>query len=136
MFFNVMTLINNYLESTNGTQEEAFYFLYSNRRTLDRQLFKEMSLNYRTYFSSNNKLKILNDFKKFITTKPCAHNSDLAIGYNIVKFVKINKKDEDEIIQFMYVRLTDVLPKSLPNKLKKHFVLNYIDANILIKKRL
>jgi hypothetical protein len=131
-----MTLINNYLESTNGTQEEAFYFLYSNRRTLDRQLFKEMSLNYRTYFSSNNKLKILNDFKKFITTKPYAHNSDLAIGYNIVKFVKINKKDEDEIIQFMYVRLTDVLPKSLPNKLKKHFVLNYIDANILIKKRL
>ena len=140
MLFNVM--LEQYTQSTNLPESEAFAFLIENRKAivndLGRAVFKEMLLNYRTYFKTQNNDKIVDAYKQLIMTKTSVHTSDIAIGYNIVAYVNIDEQAETIIIDYMYNRLQAELPKlnKLTHKLKKHFVMKYIETNILTKKRI
>ena len=134
-------IIDQYTQSTNLPEAEAFEFLVKNRRKilneLGKQLFKEMVLNYRTYYKTDDKQKIIDAYKTLIMKKPIGHTSDMAIGYNIIKYVEIDQDNERDIIDFMYGRLGSSLPQSnkLTPAIKKHFVMSYIENNVLIKKR-
>ena len=134
-------IIDQYTQSTNLPEAEAFEFLVKNRRKilneLGKPLFKEMILNYRTYYKTDDKQKIIDAYKTLIMAKPIGHTSDMAIGYNIIKYVKIDQDNERDIIDFMYERLGSSLPQSkkLTPTIKKHFVMSYIENNVLIKKR-
>jgi hypothetical protein len=102
-----------------------------------------MILNYRTYFRTEQKTKIINDYLKYIINKTDHHKSDLAIGHNIIKNVFVDSTSEKIIIDFMFDRLRDrLLLKykkidllSENHFMKKHLVMNYIDDEILAKKK-
>jgi hypothetical protein len=59
-----------------------------------------MILNYRTYFRTEQKTKIINDYLKYIINKTDHHKSDLAIGHNIIKNVFVDSTSEKIIIDF------------------------------------
>lgn len=140
-----MDIISEYNDSTNLDRSGAFKFLRDNRRIIIKELgvgvFKEMTINYRTYFLRNRKNKIINDYKKYIMTKDVTHTSDLAIGYNIVKTVGVDSVTESIIVDFMFNRIHTILANQNPNTdifakvyiLKKNIVLSYIDT-IMTKK--
>jgi hypothetical protein len=144
---NKLDIILAYTNSTNLVEKDAFAFLVNNRRSIVDALgynaFKEMTINYRTYFKRNQKDKIVYNFKKYIIGKSAEHHSDLAIGYNIIKFVNVDSASESTILDYLYTRLSVPLSKKYKNlsaisarqQLKKSIVLEYIEKNILIKKR-
>jgi hypothetical protein len=140
-------LLSNYRENTNYSAEETLNFIFKNRHQIVKDFsyntLKEMILNYRTYFRKEQKTKIINDYLKYIINKTDHHKSDLAIGYNIIKNVFVDPTSEKIIIDFMFNRLKDrLLLKykkidllSENHFMKKHLVMNYIDDEILAKKK-
>jgi len=137
MLFNVMDLIQEYNQSTNGSAHEAFGFILRHRRSVSRDLLKEMMLNYRTYFKPQQKRRIVTDYQTFIIKKLQQHTSDIAIGYNIVKCVKLADEDEQIIIDYLYSRLEPHIDSVQARVyfLRKRSVLEYIENNILIKRK-
>jgi len=138
MLFNVMDLIQEYNQSTNGSAQAAFDFILRHRRSVSKDLLKEMMLNYRTYFKPQQKRRIVTDYQKFIIKKLQQHTSDIAIGYNIVKYVKLADEDERIIIDYLYSRLEPHIDSVQARVyfLRKRSVLEYIENNILIKRKL
>jgi hypothetical protein len=130
-----MNYIREYTKSTNNTAQEAFDFIFKHRRDVPKLLLKEMMLNYRTYFKTEQKARIVNDYKQLIISKSQNHTSDIAIGYNIVKYVKINETDEKDIINYLYHRIGNHLSTVNVHFLRKRLVLEHIENNILIKRR-
>lgn len=113
---------------------KAFQFLKTHRREIVREMgysgWKQLTLNYRTYFNKDRKEQILREYERWVMTKTVKHNSDLTIGYNIVEYVHVQPRDEERVVEFMYNRLDGKIPKVDKYFLKKHFVLNYILTNI------
>ena len=128
-----MDIVQQYVETTNGSQEEAYTFLRNNRRAVSKDLFKEMALNYRTYYHKDQHDRIYREYVNYICTKVKTHNSDLAIGYNIVCYVPISEERKEIIIDYLALRTgyNDIKSKII----QKSLVLNLIEKNILIKKR-
>jgi hypothetical protein len=137
MLLNVMNIIQDYTQTTNGSSKEAFDFILKHRHDVSKQLLKEMMLNYRTYFKTDQKERIVNDYKQFVISKPKEHTSDIAIGYNIIKYVKVNETAEKEIINYLYNRLSQHIDSRLAGVyfLRRKSVLEYVEQNILIKRR-
>jgi hypothetical protein len=133
-------ILSVYRDTTNLPAEEAYLFLYQNRKEIVMKYglntFREMALNYRTYFKKSSKQKIFNGYQKYIMTKSVLHKSDLSIGYNIITKVFMPMEQEQIIVDYLYDRLQDQFPNAIRNnyKLKKHFVLNYIEKNLLTRK--
>ena len=132
-----MNYIQEYTQSTNDTAQEAFAFILTHRRDVSTQLLKEMMLNYRTYFKTEQKNRIVNDYKNLIINKEQQHNSDIAIGYNIVKYVQVSKELEQVVVDYLYSRVQEHIDSKLASVyfLRKKSVLEYIEQNILIKRR-
>jgi hypothetical protein len=134
-------ILNAYRNTTNLPAEDAYKFLYQHRREIvekyGRNTFSEMVLNYRTYYKKSSKQKIFDGYKKYVMSKTDAHKSDLSIGYNIVNQVILPEDQEQLIVDYMFNRLQDQFPKSIRSnyKLKKYFVLDYIEKNILTRKK-
>jgi hypothetical protein len=67
-------------------------------------------------------------------TKEQRHHSDLAIGYNIIKYVGVLPDQERVIIDFM---ATDLLKYNVSSHIiKKSLVLDIVEKRILKKKPL
>ena len=79
MLFNVMDLIREYNQSTNGSAQAAFDFILRHRRSVSKDLLKEMMLNYRTYFKPQQKRRIVTDYQKFIMKKLQQHKPFLFV---------------------------------------------------------
>lgn len=128
-------LIQEYTQTTNMSEKVQIEFLKTNRNRLGTTLVREMILNCRTHFKTHQSSKIVHSFKKYIMNKNKKHNSDLAIGYNILKNVTVPKIDEEMIIKFLYEQLADKLPnvENITLDIKKYLLLDYIKKNILIK---
>lgn len=137
MLFNVIDYIREYSRSTNDIGKEAFAFILMHRRDVSKTVLREMMLNYRTYFKTDQKDRIVNDYNCLIINKNQKHTSDIAIGYNIVKYVKINSTAEQRIIDYLHSRLNEHIDSRLTKVyfMRKKLVLEYIEKNILIKRR-
>lgn len=113
---------------------KSFAFLKEHRRVIVREMgyngWKQLTLNYRTYFNRDRKEQIMRDYNRWVMSKTVKHNSDLTIGYNIIKYVHVSPKDEERVIDFMYSRLEGKIPSVDKYFLKKHFVLDYVLHNI------
>ena len=127
-----MNIIDQFIETSNWNANEVFDFLVHNRRKVPAHLFKQFCLNYRTYFHSKNKDRIFKDYLKYVVTKNDKHNSDLAISYNIVKYVILDIEREKVVIDFMAGRLLKHDIKS--HVIKKSLVLDIVEKTILKKK--
>lgn len=135
---NVNQLIAQFRNTTGGPAEVSYDFLVKHRRDIVNVLgynaWKEMTLNYRTYFAKHQKVKIVNAFKRWVMTKQVHHNSDIVIAYNIINFVGVDKPTEELIVNFIFDRLKEkltVVSKAQEHYfLKKHLVMDYIDKNI------
>ena len=132
-----MDYIREYARSTNDIEKEAFSFIVTHRRDVSKEVLKEMMLNHRTRFKTDQKDRIVNDYNRFIINKNQKHTSDIAIGYNIVKYVKINSTTEQHIIDYLHSRLTEHIDNRLTKIyfMRKKLVLEYIEKNILTKRR-
>ncbi len=129
-----MDIISQFVETSNWDSREVFDFLVKHRRDVPLTLFKQFCLNYRTYFHSNKKDRIFRDYNKYILSKSSQHNSDLAISYNIVKYVHMDVERERVIVDFMADRLLKFDIKS--HIVKKSLVLEIIEKTVLKKKPL
>lgn len=129
-----MSIISQFIETSNWDASEVFYFLVKHRREVPVELFKQFCLNYRTYFHPNKKDRIFRDYNKYVLSKTTKHNSDLAISYNIVKHVQVDIERERIIIDFMAQRLLKYDIKS--HVIKKSLVLDIVEKHILKKKPL
>jgi hypothetical protein len=131
-------IIIEYRLSTNNNWD-CFSFLIKNGRKICKyysfETFKEFCLNYRILFDNSNKNKILNDYKKYILNKKIAHKSNLAISYNMIKNIKLDKKTENEIIDYMIKQLDLKDINSFKNHhiLIKNHVMDYVKKNIIKK---
>lgn len=125
--------IDEYTKTTNLNKNDAFNFLIKNKKLFPKQLYKEAILNFRIIYCKNQNNKIYNSYIKNIIKKNSWHNSDLAMGYNILKFIKLNKNQEEEIINYLFDRilLLKKFPDNLTLNLKKYYILNFIFNNIL-----
>lgn len=126
--------IEEYTETTNMSKEDAYLFLVKNKRKFSKPLFKEAILNFRVIYCHNQKNKIFNSYAQNIIPKTIFHKSDLAIGHNILKYVNLPHEQNELILEYLYNRIKEFLPKNISYKLKKFYVLNYIYDNILIYK--
>lgn len=151
MLFNVMRLdpdeqlISEYRCCLETSPNATCNFLFKNRQSIKQLLgptaLNEMALNHRALFSRDQKDKILRGYKKYIMSKPIMHKSDYAIGYNIVKYVKVNKKEEAMIVDYLFSQLSSAIVKETAylDKLssvyfiKKHLVLNHLQDNFLTR---
>jgi hypothetical protein len=151
MFFNVIRLdpteqlISEYRSCLETSPSATCNFLFKNRQSIKQLLgptaLNEMALNHRALFSRDQKDKILRGYKKYIMSKPTMHKSDYAIGYNIVKYVNVDKKEEAIVVDYLFNQLSASIVKetSYLNKLssvyfiKKHLVLNHLQDNFLTR---
>jgi TRAP-type mannitol/chloroaromatic compound transport system substrate-binding protein len=143
MFFNVKTrahkIIGNYRRSTDKDGATALAFLIANRHDIVKyhgySTFREMTLNYRVLFDRRKVNRIKKDYRRYILTKADVHQSDLAISYNIAKYVNIDPLFEVQIVEFMYERLQDKIPPQLATYYftKKQAVMDYVKKNIVTK---
>ena len=129
-----MDIIDQFIATSNWNAQEVFEFLVTHRRKVPLELFKQFTLNYRTYFHPDKKDRIFSDFTKYVLSKTSQHNSDLAISYNIVKYVRIDTERERIIVDFMADRLLSIDVKS--HIIKKSLVLDMVEKTILKKKPL
>jgi len=131
-------ILEEYTEITNKSSVDSLNFIIKRRHQIinkfGKNLIKEMILNHRIYFKKEQKIRIINDYKKYIMTKNESHNSDLAIGYNIVNNVMIPQEVEKEIINFMSTQLP--IKQVQSHIIKKNLVLNFIETKVLKKKKL
>jgi hypothetical protein len=134
MLLDVMDIIDQFIETSNWDSKEVFDFLVKHRRDVPTELFKQFCLNYRTYFHSDKKERIFSDYTKYVLSKTTKHNSDLAISYNIVKYVQVKPEHEHVIIDYMAERLLHIDVKS--HIIKKHMVTEIMEKTILKKKQL
>jgi len=142
MFFNFFNskakrqIVNQYRHSTDNNGDDCLQFLLSNYRQICKlhsfNTFKEFSLNYRILFDRKNKRKIINTYKKYVLTKTKFHKSNLAISYNMINTITVDKELEQEIIDFMYKQL-NIKPFSTTYFLKKHYIMDYVKTNFLTK---
>lgn len=138
----LLDVIQEYHSSADRTAAESYAVLMSMRSRVPRSLFREMVLNYRTYHLPQHKWKIVRMYRKFIMTKTEHHRSDLAIGFNILRSVKVGKHDERAILDFMFARVKDVL-LSMPHNniqsamklqfIRDHAVMAYIEDAIVTR---
>jgi hypothetical protein len=134
MLLNVMDIIDQFIETSNWDSREVYTFLVSHRRKVPRLLFKQFALNYRTYFHPQQRDRIFRDYTQLVMTKEQRHHSDLAIGYNIIKYVGVLPDQERVIIDFM---ATDLLKYNVSSHIiKKSLVLDIVEKRILKKKPL
>ena len=131
-------ILEEYTEITNKSSVDSLNFIIKRRHQIinkfGKNLIKEMILNHRIYFKKEQKIRIINDYKKYIMTKNESHNSDLAIGYNIINNVMIPQEVEKEIINFMSTQLP--IKQVQSHIIKKNLVLNFIETKVLKKKKL
>lgn len=128
MLFNVMDIIERFIETSNWDSKEVFDFLVKHRRDIPTNLFKQFCLNYRTYFHQNKKDRIFKDYCKYVLSKQEQHTSDLAISYNIIKYVVVDEERERVIVDFMAERL---LTRPIPSHvIKKSMVLDIVEKTI------
>ena len=135
-------VIQEYHSSTDLTAAESYAVLMSMRSRVPRSLFKEMVLNYRTYHLPQHKWKIIRLYRKLIMAKDVHHRSDLAIGFNILRSVKVSKQDERMILDFMFERVKGAL-LSMPHNniqsamklqfIRDHAVMAYIEDAIVTR---
>ena len=129
-----MDIIDQFIETSNWDSREVYTFLVSHRRKVPRLLFKQFALNYRTYFHPQQRDRIFRDYTQLVMTKEQRHHSDLAIGYNIIKYVGVLPDQERVIIDFM---ATDLLKYNVSSHIiKKSLVLDIVEKRILKKKPL
>ena len=129
-----MDIIDQFIETSNWDSREVYTFLVSHRRKVPRLLFKQFALNYRTYFHPQQRDRIFRDYTQLVMTKEQRHHSDLAIGYNIIKYVGVLPDQERVIIDFM---ATDLLKYNVSSHIiKKSLVLDIVVKRILKKKPL
>ncbi len=129
-----MDIINSFIQTSNWNASEVFEFLLQHRHDVPVDLFKQFCLNYRTYFHPNKKDRIFKDYAKYILSKKDQHNSDLAISYNILKYVKVDETRERVIVDFMAGRLLKYDVKS--HVIKRDLVLSIVEKTILKKQPL
>jgi hypothetical protein len=134
-------IICDYRSAANSPKE-LLNFLLSNYRDICKyhsfNTFKEMTINYRIIFDRKNRSKIIKDYEKYVLTKKEFHKSNLAISYNMIDQIKVNKGLEKKIVDFMYDQMQD----SDLNKfrqinnatLKKHMIMNYIHKKYFDKR--
>ena len=129
-----MEIIDQFIETSNWNSKEVFDFLVKHRREVPKGLFKQFCLNYRTYFHPKKKDRIFNDYVKYVLSKTTEHNSDIAISYNIIKFVVMDEEREKIIVNYMAKRLLKQNIKS--HVVKKSLVLDIAERTVLKKKPL
>jgi hypothetical protein len=134
MLFDVMDIIHQFVETSNWNSKEVFEFIVENRRSIPLPLFKQFCLNYRTYFHPKKKDRIFRDYVKYVLSKSERHNSDIAISYNIVKYVGVDEERERVIIDFLAEQLIQIDIKS--HVIKKSIVLSIVEKTVLKKKPL
>ena len=132
MLLNVMDIIDQFVATSNWNSKEVFEFLVKNRHQVPVHLFKQFCLNYRTYFHPKKKDRIFNDYVKYVLSKTEEHNSDLAISYNIVKYVIVDEDKERVIVDYMAKRLLKHNINS--HIIKKSLVVDIVEKTILKKK--
>lgn len=129
-----MNIIDRFIETSNWDSQEVYTFLVNHKRAVPRSLFRQFALNYRTYFHPQQRDRIFRDYKRIVMTKEQRHHSDLAIGYNIVKYVGVLPDQERVIIDFM---AADLLKYNVSSHIiKKSVVLDIVEKRILKKKPL
>ena len=142
MLFNVSQLLVDYIETSNLTAKESFDYLVANRREIVRELgigvFKQMALNYRSYFHRNQRHRIYKDFVRYVMHKTDQHNSDLAIAYNIIKYVGVDKDTEKVLVNYIFDRIKDQYYSHYGtlnlNPIKRGLVLKTMEDHILKRK--
>lgn len=127
-----MDIIDQFIKTSNWDSKEVFEFIVSHRRSIPLTLFKQFCLNYRTYFHPNKKDRIFKDYSKYVLNKTEQHNSDLAISYNIIKYVHVKEEYERVIVDFMARRLINYDLQSYI--IKRDLVLHIVEKTILKKK--
>jgi hypothetical protein len=143
MLFNVNQLLEDYIETSNLTAKESFDYLVANRRDIVKQMginvFKQMALNYRTYFHASQRERIYRDFEKYVMNKTEQHTSDLAIAYNIIKYVGVDKDREKILVNYIFDRIKDTHFSRYGtlnlNPIKRGLVLSTMEDHILKKKK-
>ncbi len=100
-----MDIIDKFVETSNWESKEVFSFLVQHRHDIPVNLFKQFCLNYRIYFHPKKKDRIYNDYVTYVLSKTTEHNSDIAISYNIIKYVGLDEQKEKGIVNYMAKRL-------------------------------
>lgn len=134
-------IIGDYRHSTDKSKEVCLSFLMTNYRRIcavhSFSTFKELTLNYRILFDRHNKVKIINDYKKYILTKATVHISNLAISHNMIAHIGVDQHLEEQIVNYMYSQILDGSLDKYRNIdrhfLKKHIIMNYVKDHFLTK---
>jgi hypothetical protein len=143
MLFNVgHHLIREYRQNVDKSESITLAFMINKRREIVKYFgfgtFKEMTLNYRMRYNRKNSKKLIHDYVTYVLTKTTYHKSDLAISYNMIKYIGVPEELAEKIIDFMYcvVREKDLNPtlekfETQRYFLKKHMMMDYVDKDIL-----
>lgn len=132
-----------YQDSVDLGKEHARKFLITHARllcsTYGFSVFKQFVLNYRITFTPTDKERICREFYKYVIGKTDEYNSDLAMAYNIVTVVKVQKDIETDLVNFMFNRLKHTLlikyaGLNIPHEIKKRISLETIYDKVLIRK--
>lgn len=136
-------IIDQYRLNTNS-KEQCRQFLINNARSICRHhsfsTFKELCLNYRIINDRSNRSRIIHDYCKYVLTKRVKHTSNLAISYNMITQIGVDRSLEGRIIDFMLEHIDD--PKlefyrtvSL-YALKRSRVLEWVRINVMDRHKL
>lgn len=137
-------LVRKYRWATDRSGEDVRAYLFKNCRQIKKHLgfatFKELTLNYRILFDRHNKKKIVADYKRYVLGKQLQHKSDVAMSYNIIKYIGVDRETERAAVNFMFERLRSELPKQTfmvaindhPD-IRKHVIMEYVKKHIIVK---
>lgn len=131
-------IVGDYRRSTNS-KEECLAYLKKNYRKICKvhsfATFKEFTLNYRILFDRKNKNKIIQDYKKYILTKTKFHKSNVAMSFNLIQSINVDKELEKQIIDFMYAQLNDESINKFRNveKINKVVIMEFVKKNLVTK---
>lgn len=136
-------IIEQYRLSTNS-KEQCRQFLIKDARNICRthsfSTFKELCLNYRIINDRSNKFKIVHDYCKYVLSKTIKHTSNLAISYNMIEQIGVDKNLEARIIDFMleHIRDSQIDPYRRISSyvLKRSCVLEWVRVNVMEKHKL
>ena len=134
-------IICDYRNATNSP-EELLNFLLTNYRNICKyhsfNTFKEMTINYRIICDPRNRIKIIEDYEKYVLNKKEFHKSNLAISYNMIDQIGVNEELENKIVDFMYDQIQDINLNKFRNiknfKVKKHMIMSYVDKKYFDKR--
>ena len=110
-YLNRQKLINEY-HIVILNRAKAVDFIISNRTIIttlfDKTLVREFILNYRTRYTKGRPNKLFSDYVKYVTTKNKRHSSDIAIAYNLIKYVDITHEQKVWLVDHIIELLNDV----------------------------